>query len=121
MTDLSRSFCRNTDIWSSFISEEVSNQSHTFFLIQHAVEAYDPYFVQKKDACGIVGLSSLQNISSAFRMLSYGLPADSVDEYVRIGKSTAIESLQKFVKAITAVFGDEYLRSANKLMILLDC
>ena len=30
-----------------------------------------------------------------------------------IGESTAIESLKKFVKAIIAVFGDEYLRSPN--------
>ena len=84
-----------------------------FFRIQHAVEAYDPYFVQRRDACGALGLSSLQKISAAFRMLAYGVPADSVDEYVRIGESTAIESLKKFVKAIIAVFGDEYLRSPN--------
>ena len=84
-----------------------------FFRIQHGVEAYDPYFVQRRDACGKVGLSSLQKISAAFRMLAYGVPADSVDEYVRIGESTVIESLKKFVKAIIAVFGDEYLRSPN--------
>ncbi|KAL5570233.1 hypothetical protein UlMin_026808 [Ulmus minor] len=84
-----------------------------FFRIQHAVEAYDPYFVQRMDACGALGLSSLQKNSAAFRMLAYGVPADSVDEYVRIGESTAIESLKKFVKAIITVFGDEYLRSPN--------
>ena len=84
-----------------------------FFRIQHVMETYDPYFVQRRDACGALGLSSLQKISAAFRMLAYGVPADSVDEYVRIGESTAIESLKKFVKAIIAVFGDEYLRSPN--------
>ncbi|KAL5579403.1 hypothetical protein UlMin_011845 [Ulmus minor] len=83
------------------------------FRIQHAVEAYDPYFVQRRDACGALGLSSLQKKSAAFRMLAYGVPADSVDEYMRIGESIAIESLKKFVKAIIAVFGDEYLRSPN--------
>ena len=83
------------------------------FRIQHAVETYDPYFVQRRDACRVVGLSSLQKNLATFRMLAYGVPADSVDEYVRIGESTAIESLKKFVKAIIAVFGDEYLRSPN--------
>ena len=46
-------------------------------------------------------------------MLAYGVPADSVDEYVRIGESTAIESLKKIVKAIIAMFDDEYLRSPD--------
>ncbi|KAK3229139.1 hypothetical protein Dsin_001020 [Dipteronia sinensis] len=38
---------------------------------------------------------------------------DSVDEYMRIDQSTIIKSLKKIVKAIIAVFGDEYLRSPN--------
>ena len=36
-----------------------------------------------------------------------------MDEYVQIGKNTTIEGLTKIVKAIIAVFGDEYLRSPN--------
>ncbi|KAK3187675.1 hypothetical protein Dsin_027236 [Dipteronia sinensis] len=52
-------------------------------------------------------------VAGAFRMLAYGVPADSIDEYVRIGESTVIESLKKFVKAIIAVLEDEYLRSPN--------
>ncbi|XP_074378196.1 uncharacterized protein LOC141719722 [Apium graveolens] len=39
--------------------------------------------------------------------------ADSVDEYIRIGESTAIESLKRFVKAVVEVFGDKYLRRLN--------
>ena len=46
-------------------------------------------------------------------MLTYGVPADSVDDYIRIGESTAIESLKRFVKAVVAIFNDEYLRSPN--------
>ena len=61
----------------------------------------------------MLGLSSLQKKSAAFRVLAYGVSTDSMDEYMQIGKSTAIESLKKFVKAIIAVFGDEYLRSPN--------
>ena len=38
--------------------------------------------------------------SHNFIHLTYGTPADSVDEYVRIGESTAIESLRRFVQAI---------------------
>ncbi|KAF8403482.1 hypothetical protein HHK36_011586 [Tetracentron sinense] len=51
--------------------------------------------------------------TAAMRMLAYGVTADYVDEYVRIGESTAIESLKKFVKAVVAIFSDEYLRLPN--------
>ncbi|XP_057452643.1 uncharacterized protein LOC130744479 [Lotus japonicus] len=50
------------------------------------------------DAVGRQGLSPLQKCTAAIRMLAYGSPADSVDEYVRIGESTAIECLKNFVE-----------------------
>jgi hypothetical protein len=37
--------------------------------------------------------------------LAYGSPADIVDEYVRIGESTSIECLERFVRGINEVFG----------------
>ncbi|XP_020271677.1 uncharacterized protein LOC109846848 [Asparagus officinalis] len=82
-----------------------------FFRILSVVETHDSYFVQKRDAAEKIGLSSLQKVTAAMRMLAYGVSADSVDDYVRIGESTAIESLDRFTKAIVAIFGDEYLRS----------
>ncbi|XP_021801986.1 uncharacterized protein LOC110746083, partial [Prunus avium] len=57
-----------------------------------------------------MGLSSLQKTTAALRMLAYRVAADYADEYVRIEESTAIESIKKFVKAIIAIFGEEYLR-----------
>src|SRR5262249_39608216 len=71
------------------------------------------FFVQRRNSAGNLGLSSLQKVTAAMRMLAYGVSADSVADYVRIGESTAIESLKKFVEAIVAVFGNEYLRSPN--------
>ena len=91
-----------------------------FLRIQNEVEAYDPYFVQRRNCAGTLGLSSLQKMTAAFRMLAYGVAADYVDEYVRIGESTAIESLKKFVNAVVQIFSDEYLTSPNK-MTWLDC
>ncbi|XP_028105480.1 uncharacterized protein LOC114304514 [Camellia sinensis] len=49
----------------------------------------------------------------ALRMLAYGVAADFMDEYVRIGESTAIESLKYFVKAVVDIFSNKYLRSPN--------
>ena len=85
-----------------------------FVRIWNAVEQHDQYFVQKRNAAGILGLSSLQKITAAFRILTYGVAADATDDYVRIGESTAIESLRRFVSAVVEVFGDEYLRSPNE-------
>ena len=73
------------------------------------MEVYDPYFVQKNDAVGNIGLSPLQNMTAAIRMLAYGVAAYVIDDYVRIGESTAIESLQRFVSGIVAIYSDEYL------------
>jgi hypothetical protein len=52
-------------------------------------------------------------MTAALRILAYGVAADSTDEYVRIGESTAVESLKKFVKAVVNIFSEEYLRSPN--------
>ena len=88
--------------------------NRTIFLrILFMVENYDPYFVQTKNAVGIMGLSSLQKMTATIRMLAYGVAVDAVDDYVRIGESTAIESLKRFVRAVVAIFSNEYLRSPN--------
>ena len=88
-----------------------------FLRIVNEVEQYDPYFIQRTDAIRVLGLSSHQKITAVYRILAYGTPADSVDEYIRIRESTAIKSLRRFVKAVIAMFGDHYLRSPNNIDI----
>ena len=59
-----------------------------FLRIVDAVERYDNYFIQKRDASGRVGLSSQQKVTATFRMLAYGLPVHLVDlEKSKIKKS----------------------------------
>jgi len=70
--------------------------------------------VQKREANGSLGLSCLQKMCAAYMMISYGVPADFMDQYFRIGESTVIESLRRLVRAIIEVFGDEYLRSPTE-------
>ncbi|XP_058216889.1 uncharacterized protein LOC131327773 [Rhododendron vialii] len=82
-----------------------------FLHIQAAIEAHDPYFVQGRNAARMLGLSSLQKMTTAIRILAYGVSADFLDEIVRIGESAAIESLERFVKAVIEIFSSEYLRS----------
>ena len=89
-----------------------------FVRILSNMEVYDPYFVQKNDVVGNIGLSPLQKMIASIRMLAYEVAADAVDDYVRIGESTAIESLRRFVSAIVAIYSDEYLRTPNSADLL---
>ena len=68
---------------------------------------------KKKNCIGRHGLSTLQKVTIAFRMMAYGALADSTDEYVRIGESTAILCMKRFCHAIVEIFGNVYLRSPN--------
>ena len=92
-----------------------------FIRIVDAVKDHDRYFQQRWDNTGRPGLSPIQKITVAFRMLAYGVPADATDEYIRIGESTAIESMKRFCRAMVEIFSERYLRrpTANDISILL--
>ena len=65
------------------------------------------------NALGKHGLSPSQKCTTAMRMLAYGIVADNVDEYIRIGVTTSRECLKNFVQGINDVFGGYYLRRPN--------
>src|SRR5881394_3016000 len=85
-----------------------------YLRIVQAVEEQDPWFKQRRNAAGKLGLSSLQKVTAAFRMLAFDAPADFLDECLRLGESTIIESMRRFVAAIIHRFGDKYLRAPNE-------
>ena len=68
---------------------------------------------KKKNNANKLDLSSLQKITVTLRMLAYGVSSDLIDEYVRIGETTALESLIKYVTAVIDVFSEEYLREPS--------
>ncbi|XP_023157016.1 uncharacterized protein [Zea mays] len=107
-------FAENPTYPEKFFRRRFRMSSSLFKRIAKAVEKHDEYFVQDRNAAGVLGFSCLQKVTAAFRQLAYGVPADYVDEYLRIGESTAIESLRKFVKAVCEVFGPQYLRAPNE-------
>uniref|UniRef100_A0A0D3CT41 Uncharacterized protein n=1 Tax=Brassica oleracea var. oleracea TaxID=109376 RepID=A0A0D3CT41_BRAOL len=84
-----------------------------FLCIYDAIQRHDKYFFQRRDGAGKLGLSGLQKITAAFRILAYGLLADSTNEYIKIGESTALESLKRFYRVVVEVFGSHYLRSPD--------
>ena len=84
-------------------------QSSLFQMIMDRVCECDDYFVQKHDACGLWGLSSIPKCTIALRMLAYEVTTNATDEYCQIGESTAMESMKHFCKAIRVHFGDHHL------------
>jgi hypothetical protein len=77
-------------------------------------QSFDNYFICKKDCTGMVGFSSLQKCTAALRMLAYGAPSDSHDDYISMTKSTTMECMYRFCKAMVSVFGPDYMRTPNK-------
>ncbi|VAH26319.1 unnamed protein product [Triticum turgidum subsp. durum] len=59
------------------------------------------------------GIASFRKVTTALRMLAYGIPADLVDDHLAMGESQAIMCVKRFAVAIAQVFGQEYLRYPN--------
>ncbi|XP_028105987.1 uncharacterized protein LOC114305064 [Camellia sinensis] len=85
-----------------------------FVSILHDIQQVNEYFIQTRDASGAPGLSGVQKMTAALWILQYGVPADAVDEYIRIGESTAIAALNFFTRSIVATYEAVYLRSPNE-------
>jgi hypothetical protein len=107
-------FAENSKFIESQFQRRFRMSRRPFLRIANTVEAHNPYSNQRTDALGVSSLSCLQKTTAAHMRLAYGIPADLTDEYLRIGETTAIESLRAFVKAIVEVFGDWYLRAQNE-------
>ena len=103
-----------TPVYPPNVFRRKFQMSHSLFLCIHSrVEATEPYFVQKRNAANTLRLSSLQKMTATIKMLAYGVSANFMDEYLRIGETTTIKCFKNFVKAIVSIFSEEYLRSPN--------
>jgi Plant transposon protein len=89
-------------------------QRTLFQRIHDTVLEKETFFQQKSDACGAIGFNSYQKMTAAIRMMAYGGSADSMDENLRMGESTIIQTLTIFTETIVKCFGDEYLRQPNQ-------
>ncbi|KAH1214070.1 hypothetical protein GmHk_14G041886 [Glycine max] len=80
-------------------------ENHVYTDIQfrrrfHTLNNHDEYFQMRVDALRSKGLSPLQKCTTAIRILAYGPPIDNMDEYVRIGETTTVECLERFVSGM---------------------
>jgi hypothetical protein len=82
-----------------------------FFLrIVEALGQWLDYFTQRVDATNRQGLTPLQKCTAAIRQLANGSAADHLDDYTKIGETTAMEAMKNFVQGVIAIFGERYLR-----------
>ncbi|XP_074314697.1 uncharacterized protein LOC141649929 [Silene latifolia] len=81
-----------------------------FLRIVEGVAAVEPYFQHEPDCTGKLHASPIQECTAALRQLAYGVAADSMDEYIKIGESTARMCLKKFVEGVRRAFTEQYLR-----------
>ncbi|CAN6879006.1 unnamed protein product, partial [Brassica oleracea] len=106
-------FSENPTYSRSLFRRRFRMNKSLFQRIVHHLSTEIPYFQQSEDATGRSGLTPLQKCTAAIRQLAYGCAADTVDEYVRIGETTARKCLHNFAAGIITLFGDEYLRRST--------
>ena len=84
-----------------------------FRRIGEKLASHDRFFQQRRNAAGELGHITFQKVTTALRLLTYGIPADLVDDHLAMGESQAIMCVKRFTVRIVQVFGPEYLRSPN--------
>ena len=67
----------------------------------------------RSDVTGIRDFSPLHKCTVAIRILTYKLPIDNIDEYVRIVECIAVQCLEVFIKNVNEIFRNEYLTRPN--------
>ncbi|XP_070672184.1 uncharacterized protein [Malus domestica] len=108
-------FVCNSALPDMYFRRRFRMERHLFNKIMIAVCSHDSYFVQKKDAFGVMGLFPKQKITATFQMLAYGAFANQVDEIARMGKSTILDSLMRFCSAIEAIYTTKYLQRPTEM------
>ncbi|XP_013585405.1 PREDICTED: uncharacterized protein LOC106294396 [Brassica oleracea var. oleracea] len=89
-------------------------RKHVFLWIVGDLSSSDDYFTQRFDAANKEGISPLEKCTTAMQMLAYGVAADAVDEYIKIGGTTALECLRRFCKGIIQLYEQVYLRAPTQ-------
>jgi hypothetical protein len=74
------------------------------------VEQHDNYFVQKYNVAHQLGFSHLQKVTTTLRLVAYGGPIDSLDEYLRMVELIVLEPVRHFIRENVEIYSVSYLR-----------
>jgi len=89
-------------------------RKHLLLRIVDALASRFEYFQLRYDGVSQCGLSPLTKCTAVMRILAYGISVDCIDEYLKIGESTAMECMNNFAAGVVQVFGGEYLRKPTQ-------
>jgi hypothetical protein len=81
-----------------------------FLTIMQKLSETSLYFTERYDAIGCIGLTTLQKYTVVVCQLAYVMAADTIGEYLKLGKSTTLEFLEYYCATIIDCFGTEFLR-----------
>jgi hypothetical protein len=79
-----------------------------FLSIMHKLSEISLYFYNRYDATDRAGLTALQKCTTAIHQLAYAMAAYTIDEYLKLGKITALECLEYCCSDIIEYFRDSY-------------
>jgi hypothetical protein len=71
-----------------------------FLSIIHKFSEISSYFCERYDATSRAGLTALQMCTAALHQLAYDMAADTIDKYLKLGKTTTLECLEYYCSGI---------------------
>lgn len=109
-----------------------------FNRIYNACCTCHPYFQHRENAAGLWGIHPLVKITAVFRHFAYGIPADSLDEYLQMSETSVLNAREAFcevrfplfankhsfiffLQAVIFAFGEMYLPEVNQQLIAKLC
>jgi hypothetical protein len=81
-----------------------------FLTIMQKLSETSLYFTERYDAICCIGLTTLQKYTVVVCQLAYVMAADTIGEYLKLGKSIILEFLEYYCATIIDCFGTEFLR-----------
>jgi hypothetical protein len=76
----------------------------------HKLSETSLYFSERYDATSRASLTTLQKCIAALCQLAYDMAIDTIDEYLKLEKSTALECIEYYYSGIIECFEDDFLR-----------
>lgn len=103
-------FCNDPTFDDDKFARRFRISRRIFDSVFDSVTHYDSYFTQRRNCAGKRGISSHVKITTALRILAYGLPPDALDDYLQMSETTARNCVMHFSNAVIKTLGPQYLR-----------
>jgi hypothetical protein len=101
-------------------SLQVSHEKTLFFWIMEEVTAKNNYFKQKCNVVGQIGFSALHKCVVAMKMLAYGGSTNSLDDHLKIGGNTVLETMKE-IDEIEHILQHNKARGFSGMIGSIDC